>query len=657
MHLSLTWRRAAIVSSIVFAILPSGIVQGAATAAQAPAPPDAQPPRPTGAISGTVIDATTEHPVPGAVVYLSIDNRRALLQSRQVTDRQGRFVFVDVAASDRLAIVASRAGFLESTMGQATPGAGEMPLTLLEGQALTDVRVRLWKAAAIGGTVRDEHGEPVAGVLVRAYARLRLSGRDQLAAGTVSLTDDRGQYRLANLLPGRYVVAVPSVPATIPSTITDERVFGISPSGAPAGTRVAAFDVDSTFRLVPGPYPTPPPSGTGRPAAYPTTFHPSTSTVAEALSVETTYGQERTGVDITLAPVQTSIVSGRVEGSSADRAGLTLRLIAKGMEGLGPSSEAGTALVAPDGSFRFVHVAPGQYTIESGRSFGEYQFGRIEPGVIQRLRAPGSTGFSTSTNGVDGMPGVSYSSMSLSSGGDSRPMLAHLSLTVASMDLTDVVVPLRAPASMSGVVHIEADPKKPAPSTRVPLTVEPADGAPGSGTRPQMDPTDQTRAFTLDGLAPGAYVFRSELPTLVIKSVIYGGRDYTDTPMDLSSVSSADGITVTVTNQTATVTGTVVDGTGRPVTDAVVASFPTDRKQWTNFGRSSPRIRSAPVSATGAYRLVNLPAGEYFVAVVPSDRATTWRNSEFFERLAGSAARVRVDWGEVQTQGLRTNDR
>ena len=656
MHLSLTWRGAAIVSSIVFAILPSGMAGSASIAGQTPSSPNAAP-QSTGAISGIVIDATTERPVPGAVVYLSIDNRRALLQSRQVTDRQGRFVFVDIAASDRLAIVAGRAGYLESSMGQATPGAGEIPLTLLEGQALTDVRVRLWKAAAIGGTVRDEQGEPVAGVLVRAYARLRFSGRDQLAASAVSLTDDRGEYRLPNLLPGRYVVAVPSVPAAIPSTLSDERVFGVTPSGALAGPRVAAFEIDSTFRLVPGPYATPPPSEAGRPAAYPTTFHPSTSTVAEALSVETTYGQERTGVDITLAPVRTSSVSGRVEGSAEDRASLTLRLIAKGMEGLGTSSEAGTALVAADGSFRFVHVAPGQYTIESGRGFGEYQLGRIEPGVMQRLRTPGSPGFGTNTRGVDGMPGVSYSSTSMSAGPGSRPVLAHLSLTVANMDLTDVVVPLRAPVSVSGLVRIEADPKKPAISPRVPLSVEPADGAAGSGTRPLMDPNDQTGAFTLDGLAPGSYVFRSELPTLAIKSVIYGGRDYTDTPLDLSSVSSADGVTVTVTNQTATVTGTVVDGTGRPVADALVAIFPADRSQWANFGRSSPRIRSAPVSATGVYRLLNLPAGDYFVAVVPADRTTTWRNADVFTTLAGAAARVRVDWGDVQTQGLRTNDR
>jgi len=73
----------------------------------------------------------------------------------------------------------------------------------------------LQRMAVISGTITDERGEPVAGVLVFVMRPVYLDGRRQLApqpssAGFDVRTDDTGHYRVSALVPGSYVVMATS---------------------------------------------------------------------------------------------------------------------------------------------------------------------------------------------------------------------------------------------------------------------------------------------------------------------------------------------------------------------------------------------------------------------------------------------------------------
>jgi hypothetical protein len=64
------------------------------------------------------------------------------------------------------------------------------------------VTVRLWKHAAITGTIVDEMGKPAIGMRVRAFRREFTAGRPRLCAGAgiiqpSAFADDRGIHRLA----------------------------------------------------------------------------------------------------------------------------------------------------------------------------------------------------------------------------------------------------------------------------------------------------------------------------------------------------------------------------------------------------------------------------------------------------------------------------
>jgi hypothetical protein len=64
------------------------------------------------------------------------------------------------------------------------------------------VTVRLWKDAAITGTMVDERGKPAIGMQVRAFRREFAAGRPRYVTGAgiiqpSAFTDDRSIHRLA----------------------------------------------------------------------------------------------------------------------------------------------------------------------------------------------------------------------------------------------------------------------------------------------------------------------------------------------------------------------------------------------------------------------------------------------------------------------------
>ena len=67
-----------------------------------------------------------------------------------------------------------------------------------------DVAIRMFKYASITGIVTDEAGEPIVGAQVRADRRVWLSRPARpVAQASSATTDDRGMYRLFNLVARR----------------------------------------------------------------------------------------------------------------------------------------------------------------------------------------------------------------------------------------------------------------------------------------------------------------------------------------------------------------------------------------------------------------------------------------------------------------------
>ena len=186
---------------------------------QAPAPGAAAQTKGTGLIAGRVVDASGA-PLASAIVTLGgrapQPAGRQAQGPRVLTDADGRYFFSDVAAGG-YTIYASKPGFIGGTFGARRPGGAPIAIELANGERRGDLNCTLWRLAVISGRVADDTGDPMVDLDVRAFQQTFAGGRRQLAFAQRAKTDDRGQFRFANLMPGDYVIGVPATVTSEPT--------------------------------------------------------------------------------------------------------------------------------------------------------------------------------------------------------------------------------------------------------------------------------------------------------------------------------------------------------------------------------------------------------------------------------------------------------
>lgn len=637
------------------------------------APVPADPPAGTGAVSGVVTDAVTGRPVAGASVSLiafdQTDDMAPRRRAPMLTDTRGRFVFVDLPSTWRFTLWASHPGYSvtdyrDQTGARAGVLAGRddvMPLRVNDGEWLRDADLRLWRLGAIGGRVIDERGEPVVGVAVRLFSRSFMAGHQRLVPGAVVTTDDRGAYRFAGTEAGSYFVAVLSVQATVPVSAADE------PSGLPLGglqgrgsppppvaagvVRGTSVDVDGRHRLILTNFATPPPPASAQRRTYPPVVHPGARNANDAQPIVITDGTSRLDVDFTLAPVPAATVSGRVSGADGAIEHMLLRLMATGTEHLGFGSEVATTLVEGDGSFTFLNVPAGDYTLMAAPDVAESSGGGgYSDGRLPRPAGYGSVRGLSSVYG-SGQPNVVWWRSEAGAGAWGR-----MPVSVGAGDVTGLDLALRPSVSVRGRLVFD-DPEP--PGSRFPILFEPANGDPWMGVpNAYTAQDDETYGFEVGGLKAGRYLAR--LPsfhgrTWRIRSVTAQGIDLTDTGFDGSAGADYDEVIVTLTRTGAELSGFVRDADGRASRGTVVL-FPVDPGRWRDYALTPDRLASAPAGPGGAYSFQRMPDGEYHVIAVPTSQSRAWLNPEFLDAAVKRASRVTLAAAAPATRDLTVTE-
>ncbi len=286
-------------------------------------------------IEGRVYNGRTGEPVPRVTLTLMGSGQNVSPRTGR-SDNDGHFLIEGVPAGS-YRLVADRVGFLRQGYGSRTPGGSAAPLNLSEGQNLKNLDLRLTPQGVILGLITDEDGDPVPRANVRAWRQ------DSAGAGTVgppggmrggagqnvsfvsAMSNDIGEYRLAGLNPGRYLVVV-------------ERMNGaMGRGGAPRGR--AAVQEEA-------PVPT---------------YYPSTTDASNAVAIEVAAGQDVAGINIAIRSGTLYRIQGRVTGTIPQEVtGYALSLMPRSgftmFTGLGAQTRA-------DGSFEIARVPPGSYYI------------------------------------------------------------------------------------------------------------------------------------------------------------------------------------------------------------------------------------------------------------------------------------------------------
>src|SRR5262245_15558621 len=271
----------------------------AVIAGQGPPPPPPPPPPPNGALVaqpamtakgtgllvGQVVDAEGNRPVPGAIVTLSGAGGARTV----IAEGQGRFAFRDVPKGT-FSINTTKPGWAPGSYGRRRPEGGSLTVALDEGQRVTDLAIPMWRHASINGTVRDEYGDPMVGVEIRALAKTFRTGDPRWGTASTTTTDDRGMDRLSSLVPIEYTVVLPS--SQVASFVAAGHIVGhrmVMISGAGEVINPVLPLLESAIRvgdhLLSSTVPPASDADRNHSYAYRTTFYPSALTSSEATSL------------------------------------------------------------------------------------------------------------------------------------------------------------------------------------------------------------------------------------------------------------------------------------------------------------------------------------------------------------------------------------
>jgi hypothetical protein len=175
--------------------------------------------------------------------------------------------------------------------------------------------------------------------------------------------------------------------------------------------------------------------------------------------------------------------------------------------------ETSATMTGPSGHFTFLGVPPGQYTVT----------------VVRTPRSPAPP----ATNA------------------DDATLCADTPVTVGNRDVSDMVVTLQRAPRIAG--HFEFDGARDRPDAAtlmgVHVILERADAttsmlaADQSPIPPPTGHADDTGAFKTTGAPPGHYLVRvGTLPGWALKGVVTGGRDISETPLDLRTTDVNDAV-------------------------------------------------------------------------------------------------------------------
>jgi hypothetical protein len=317
-------------------------------------------------VEGHVLDQAGQ-PVRKATVRLTGNpppvNGRATRSTTyvEVTDANGAFT-VDQLAPGSYILSAQKPGYTPVRNGTA-----QFPnFNLAAGQVKKDTEVRLVQQGVISGRVMDRDGDPVVGAQVQALHVQYNGARRLLTPSTTASTDDQGNFRIANVEPGRYYPMV-----------DDTR-------------RVAGFNIAGDERR--------------GPSAQETdiaTYYPNSPDFSGAVAVDVGAGREAQGINIRMLKGRVYSARGKViVGKNGAQIQASLTFIPKSA-GIAVANGRLSTPVQQSGIFEVHGLLPGTYTVQAQQQTTMMR--SADGGVTSTSTLGGRTELIVGNNDVDNL--------------------------------------------------------------------------------------------------------------------------------------------------------------------------------------------------------------------------------------------------------------
>ena len=630
----------------------------------------------TAGISGVIVtDEATPQPLKR--VQVTVISPEAQFTKMVFTNETGKFAFTGLPAG-RYTLAASKPAYLRVAYGARRWDRPGTPITLKDGQQMTDISLRMTRGAVLSGVILDENGLPAFGVSVRTMQMRMVNGERTFinVASSSPLgetTDDRGMYRFFGLPPGEYAItASPRFAAGEIRAMTESEIRAIMQALQQQQT---AAQQQATLAAAGAAYATqPPPAQPPKPdpnlvtVGFANVYYPGTTVASAAATVPVAAGEERTGVDFPLKLVRTA----RIEGMVVTPPGVrpqNVQLMLAPITGAGAASLEMVSLnrtaVDAEGKFAFTAVPPGQYMITA--------------------RATASAGGAQPGQRIEGMPAVQgtmqFQTIRVAppgGGGGAEPMMVMPEMTpqgaggptywgeaevaVDGTSLAGITVSLQLGMTITGKVTFKSSQLVPGSDlsrVRINLASMPTPGAQRITMGAPQTQVDANGQFRITGVMPGRYRITGVAPLppgsapgqgWTLLSAVARGKDVLDFPLEIGPNDEIADAVITFTDVTQEVNGSLQDATGRPAPDFTIVVFAADNRFWTTPSR---RIRSTRPGTDGRFTVSNLPPGEYRIAALVDVAPGEINDPAFLEQLVAASVKVTLAEGERKTQDLR----
>jgi 5-hydroxyisourate hydrolase-like protein (transthyretin family) len=247
------------------------------------------------------------------------------------TDRSGKFVVPDLE-DGAYRVVVTLNGYVKQEYGQRAFTGQGTTLTLARGEVLKDLVVRITRAGNVNGRVTDDTGQPAPGVPLQLIkVTYNQAGLRTFQQAGQARTNDRGEYRLYWITPGRYYLAAGTPPGP-PS--------GTGPGGGPTPN-----DTSDTYVFM---------------------YYPGTTDLTRATPVEVKAGSEL-AMDFLAARQQLYKISGRIvgAGNTAGPSAVGISLAFQTMTGGSAFFQMSQTYDAATGNFEMRNIVPGSYALQA----------------------------------------------------------------------------------------------------------------------------------------------------------------------------------------------------------------------------------------------------------------------------------------------------
>ena len=215
------------------------------------------------------------------------------------------------------ALTVERDGFVTD------PPSAPRTVTVQAGETTRDVTLELVRTGAVSGRIIDADGEPIP----RASVQLLSIRNKKRATGLAALTDDRGDYRIFQVPPGKYRLSAAFQPRHQVAEVKLQTPQGVAEE------------------------------------SYTTTYFPGTTDPTKAAQVEVGRGADLAGINLRLERLRAVRVRGRVTGLEV--ASLPIVMIALEPAGGRLETARSTLIRSPNGVFELAGVLPGKYVLSA----------------------------------------------------------------------------------------------------------------------------------------------------------------------------------------------------------------------------------------------------------------------------------------------------